>query len=239
MQKTKKTAFSLIELLAAIAIIAILAAILIPAVSGIRSSAKRIQTISNLKQLGTAFGLYTADHQNSLPYAYQSENSKFGRAYTNWMLELGRGDYLGQPDKPDSNSAEIGLHEFSVLGSPVQRSIYPAPSEERGEYNTFSANWGLLSGNFDNENAVTQVRINSLVSPARTMLVCEGSTHGSTSFNTVVYPGVDFTYPDKLKDGQVSVLYADGHTETILIEEFPSSSGEPYADDWNFWVGRE
>jgi general secretion pathway protein G len=59
--------FTLIELLTVIAIIGILAAILIPTVGAVRSSAKQVQSISNLRQLGIAITSFTQDHKGSFP----------------------------------------------------------------------------------------------------------------------------------------------------------------------------
>jgi general secretion pathway protein G len=55
--------FTLIELLTVIAIIAVLAAILIPAVSKVRSKANMTKSVSNLRQLGAA-GLLRANENN-------------------------------------------------------------------------------------------------------------------------------------------------------------------------------
>ena len=75
--KRSQNAFTLIELLVVIAIIAILAAILFPVFAQARESARRTSCLSNVKQMGVAFAMYTQDydettpaviHDNSLPY---------------------------------------------------------------------------------------------------------------------------------------------------------------------------
>ncbi len=62
-----KKAFTLIELLVVIAIIAILAAILFPVFAQAKTAAKRTQTLSNVKNVGTAIQLYMGDYDDILP----------------------------------------------------------------------------------------------------------------------------------------------------------------------------
>jgi prepilin-type N-terminal cleavage/methylation domain-containing protein len=60
-------AFTLIELLAVIAIIAILAALLLPALASAKRQALAIQCVSQLKQIGLAFHLWSLDRNNRYP----------------------------------------------------------------------------------------------------------------------------------------------------------------------------
>lgn len=63
----RRSAFTLIELLVVIAIIAILAAILFPVFAQAKEAAKQTSTLSNGKQLGTSFAIYTADYDDNYP----------------------------------------------------------------------------------------------------------------------------------------------------------------------------
>ena len=65
MKSAKK--FTLIELLVVIAIIAILAAMLLPAISRARNTAKRIKCVSNLKQVALVQLNYFNDYDGWLP----------------------------------------------------------------------------------------------------------------------------------------------------------------------------
>ena len=62
-----RRAFTLIELLVVIAIIAILAAILFPVFAQAKEAAKKTQSISHLKQIGTATLIYTGDNDDRFP----------------------------------------------------------------------------------------------------------------------------------------------------------------------------
>jgi len=65
--RLSKGGFTLIELLVVIAIIAILAAILFPVFAQAKAAAKKINSLSNQKQIGVGIQLYAGDYDDILP----------------------------------------------------------------------------------------------------------------------------------------------------------------------------
>lgn len=77
--RATSTAFTLIELLVVIAIMSILAALLFPVFGQARDRARQASCVSNLRQIGSALGLYLQDHDERMPNCCH-----FGRAWA-WL----------------------------------------------------------------------------------------------------------------------------------------------------------
>ncbi len=64
---SKRSAFTLVELLVVIGIIALLIGILLPALGRARESAYKIKCASNLHAIGQGFATYMSNNQGTLP----------------------------------------------------------------------------------------------------------------------------------------------------------------------------
>jgi prepilin-type N-terminal cleavage/methylation domain-containing protein/prepilin-type processing-associated H-X9-DG protein len=67
-RSSRDAGFTLVELLVVIGVIALLISILLPALNKARETARQLQCLSNMRQVGLAFRFYANDHRQWLPY---------------------------------------------------------------------------------------------------------------------------------------------------------------------------
>src|SRR4051794_38960983 len=147
MSKSRRHAFTLVELLVVIGIISILISILLPALSRARESAKTVQCASNMRQIGIAIRMYVQENNGNMipgnefaaPTVYENGGgggSSFA-PHVEWSFFdlLWVGGYVKHnPRDPVASPAGSGLKTgtFGVYcPSIAANSTFACPSEAR------------------------------------------------------------------------------------------------------------
>jgi prepilin-type N-terminal cleavage/methylation domain-containing protein len=140
--------FTLIELLVVLAIIAVLASLLLPTLAGTKERARRIVCLSNLRQFGIAFNLYTQDFNELL------ETDEFWNAYRRPTFIFAFGSVADHFISAES-LAKYLTGGFTVL-DPVKKEVQiggpwscpSAPKRTIQSYQDEIRNWGGFSSTY-------------------------------------------------------------------------------------------
>ena len=196
--------FTMIELLIVIAFLAILISILLPALNQARESARRIQCISQMKQIGIGLGMYAGDANGNI--AVQKANAlanysdplddKYG------VARLAIHHYLGPKQKI---SPALLLYGYPVIWCPSftrhsssysQACYTPYPlSDAAGQY-------GFL-GSYSERSTELRPLLNSKIKRGASQILYSCFLFGGTLNKGPLHKGFN------------NELFADGHAESI------------------------
>lgn len=209
--RTRK-GFTLVELLVVIAIVAILSSVLMPVFGRARAAARSTACVSNLRQIGQAFGMYAQDWEGHLPAVMPYVAvAPAGQA---WMPAL----------QPYVNDSRLWVCPENVL---------PVPSYA---YNTLLGFPRLMGTSY----GVGGVLLDAVTVPANTFLAYDTPNRqahannlngASASYLTFVFPGQlaerhpewEVEYQERVswqrprhRDGN-NVVFADGHVQWVRL----------------------
>ena len=221
--KKSPRAFTLVELLVVIAIVGVLAALIIPAVKSGLSSAKSVQSVSHLKQIGGLVGIYAAENNNQLPYAAVWEKI-FGGSLVYFSRSLSQATIPGfkYAKSPQSDARPLP----KIFYDPVLESN-SRPTHAMG---AFGVNTTIIPGVWSEAERPTS--LNGISRASQKVIMGSmnsktGSMSGGWSFSgeDFVNQGTDAPdYLDPRHGGKAACLFADGHVEKMDVKNMDQAT---------------
>lgn len=207
-------AFTLLELLVVIAIIAILAGMLLPSLSRAKQSARGIQCLNQMRQLGLAVKLYADENDDTFP---RSQHSAFAHGELPW-----------------ERSVAPLVGSTTTLWTNLLQGLYHCPSDQRLAPWSYGLNVYYELGPEDDYIGKPQTwrRTADVPHPAATILYAENASGADHIMPNYWQSAVDAVDVAQNRHGRRSNYnFADGHSGA---PEFSATfAPEKNIDQWN------
>jgi len=227
-------AFSLIELLVVIAIIVILAALLLPAFSRAKTSARSTACKGNLRQLGIALTMFTSETR---AFPYTADANTTNTWYTTLKPYYGNNLKIMEcPGFKGEWPIEQALVYF--MGNPYHRDPTDKQRKIAGVsygYNGFgigsanSVSWSVYLGlgrqvnPFQPEDSVPKVKDFDVAAPADMIAIADSMPQPGYEYIYAFLLSISSKPSPERHNGGSNFAFADGHVITVKNKDFVSN----------------
>jgi type II secretory pathway pseudopilin PulG len=229
-----------VECLVVIAVIAVLAALLFPATHMVRTQGKRAAAMHNLRQVGTAFLIYSQEHENRLPRRVVDPRSE---GTPKWPALLAGSDGAGTPDLSTNYIGDVRAYLAPGDTTEVSRpDLFAYVTSNDRNHTSWIMNGYNEIGSLDDPQV--EVRTLNLVTPAQTILLGiqkfgDGHFYMDTAngdnrevLNLAAYDGGS---PYFFADGAVRFITQSDYLAPIRATPPPAIEGVSTQGDW-LWL---